>query len=333
VKLAPADDLDKGFSLCTRGVVLGVEYDTVTWTWAVPAEKVARLVHQIQAALAAVELRQDAVWSLVGRIIHYAPLVPCGRFNIDHLIAANSVSVRKEFPVPLSAALKRQLHFWLLLIRVSTGVAGMPDLAPLPAWTVEAFTDAAGGSPEGFRGSGGVIGGWWYFLPWSRAINLGDRAVDGKKFGKKLSALELVGPLVVVAAAPSLCRRQPVRVWVDNAGSVRIWEKGYSSRCGICTTIVKAAATVAAALDCRLEVHKIRRCSSPGAVMADALSQGDFRRFRAAAAAAGEVMDPVPAAVPRALLRWLVRPCADDDLGQRILCEMRTSAALLGYSL
>ena len=333
VKLAPADDLDKGFSLCTRGVVLGVEYDTVTWTWAVPAEKVARLVHQIQAALAAVELRQDAVWSLVGRIIHYAPLVPCGRFNIDHLIAANSVSVRKEFPVPLSAALKRQLHFWLLLIRVSTGVAGMPDLAPLPAWTVEAFTDAAGGSPEGFRGSGGVIGGWWYFLPWSRAINLGDRAVDGKKFGKKLSALELVGPLVVVAAAPSLCRRQPVRVWVDNAGSVRIWEKGYSSRCGICTTIVKAAATVAAALDCRLEVHKIRRCSSPGAVMADALSQGDFRRFRAAAAAAGEVMDPVPAAVPRALLRWLVRPCADDDLGQRILCEMRASAALLGYSL
>jgi len=330
VKLAPPEDVDKGFTLCTRGVVLGVEYDTATWTWAIPAEKVARLVHQIQAALEAREMRQDAVWSLVGRIIHYAPLVPCGRFNIDHLVAANGASSEKAAMVPLSAALKRQLYFWLLIVRVSTGVAGMPDLSALPAWTVEAYTDAAGGSGEGFRGSGGVIGGWWYFLPWSKAINLGDRAADGKKFGKKLSALELVGPLVIVAAAPSLCRRQPVRVWVDNAGSVRIWEKGYSSRCRLCTTLVKAAATVAAALDCRLEVHKIRRCSSPGAVMADALSQGDFRRFRAAAAVAGSVMDPVPGSVPRTLLRWLARPVADDDLGERILREMKATAALLG---
>jgi len=330
VKLAPPEDIDKGFSVCTRGVVLGVEYDTVDWTWAVPGEKVARLVHQIRAALAAEEMRQDEVWSLVGRIIHYAPLVPCGRFNIDHLVAANGVSTEKAARVPVSAALKRQLYFWLLIVRVSTGVARMPDLSILPAWTVEAFTDAAGGSPEGFRGSGGVVGGWWFFVPWSRAINLGDRAADGKKLAKKLSALELVGPLAVVAAAPSLCRGQPVRVWVDNAGSVRIWEKGYSSRCRLCTTIVKAAATIAAALDCRLEVHKIRRCSTPGAVMADALSQGDFRRFRAAAAAAGMEMDPVPGTVPRALLRWLVRPVADDDLGQRILVEMRASTAVLG---
>jgi hypothetical protein len=108
--------------------------------------------------------------------------------------------------------------------------------------------------------------------------------------------LELVGPLVIVAAAPELCRRQPVRVWVDNAGSVRIWEKGYSSSCGLCTTIVKAAASVAAALACRLVVTKIRQCSSPGAVMADALSQGDFRRFRAASAAVGEARAEAEAA-------------------------------------
>ncbi len=332
VKLAPADDTDKGFSLTTCGVVLGVIYDTVKWTWAIPVDKLARLVLQIQDAVAAVALRQDAVWSLVGKIIHYAPLFSVGRFNIDHLILANSVSTQKSHMVKISVECRRQLQFWLLLIRMCSGVARIPDLDPLPAWTVEAFTDAAGGSPDGFRGSGGVVGSWWFFLPWSRAINLGRRAADGKRLGKKLSALELVGPLAVVCAAPSLCRGQPVRVWVDNAGSVRIWQKGYSNSCRLCTTIVKAAASVAAALDCRLEIHKIRRCSTPDATMADALSQGDFRRFRAAAAAVGRLLDPAPASIPRALLRWLAHPVPDDDLGHKILLEMSETIPLLSYN-
>ena len=165
----------------------------------------------------------------------------------------------------------------------------------------------------------------------AKAINCGNRAADGKRLGKKLSALELLGPLVVVAAAPEICRGQPVRVWVDNAGSVRIWEKGYSSSCRLCTTVVKAAATVAAALRCRLEVVKIRRCSNLGAVMADALSQGDFRRFRAAAV--GVQPTAVPATVPPAIGRWLARPVADNDLGQRILRDMAVAGtALMGYS-
>ena len=67
-----------------------------------------------------------------------------------------------------------------------------------------------------WRGSGGprgVIGGWWYFLPWSRAINSGDKAADDKRLAKKLSALELVGLLAVVAAAPDRCWPQPVRAF------------------------------------------------------------------------------------------------------------------------
>ena len=66
--------------------------------------------------------------------------------------------------------------------------------------------------------------------------------------------------------------------------------------------------------------------------MADALSQGDFRRFRAAAAAVGVTPDAVPAAVPGALRRWLARPVPDDDLGQRILEEMGRHTPLLGYN-
>jgi hypothetical protein len=83
-------------------------------------------------------------------------------------------------------------------------------------------------------------------VPWSRRINCGARADDGKKLARKLSALELVGPLITVAAGYQWCRGTDLKIWVDNAGSVLIWKKGYSysTRCTLCTTMVKAIGTV-----------------------------------------------------------------------------------------
>jgi hypothetical protein len=332
IKLAPADDTDKGFSVSTSGIVLGVFFDTVKWIWAIPEDKMSRLLHQIETVLAAKAVRQDEIWSLAGRILHYAPLVPTGRFNINYLIKANSVSTTKSHMVEVNRLLSRQLSFWKLLLPCSSGCTSIPDLSPLPAWTIEVWTDAAGGSPDGFRGCGGVAGPMWVFVPWSKTINMGGKAVDGKRLGKKLSALELVGPLAMITADPSRFRRQPVRIWVDNAGSVKIWEKGYSNSCPYCTTLVKALSSVAAALDCRLEIHKIRRCSTPGAVMADAISQGDFRRLRAAAAAANWGLMPTPQPVPLALRRWVCRPRPDDDLGLRLIAELCKHSPFLGYS-
>ena len=130
------------------------------------------------------------------------------------------------------------------------------------------------------RGTGCVSQDWWAVVPWGVRINCGAVAVDGGKLGRKLSALELVGPLICVAAGNGWCRNRPVRIWVDNAGSVLIWEKGYSNSCSLCTTLVKAIAAVAAGIGCQLYIQKIRRCSSLGAVMADAISKADFNLFR-----------------------------------------------------
>ncbi len=123
--------------------------------------------------------------------------------------------------------------------------------------------------------------------------------MDGKKVGRKLSALELAGALVVVAAAHRICRGQALNVWIDNAGAVEVYRKGYSRSCRLCTTIAKAAETVAAGIGCKLEVVKITRCSSAGAVMADHLSKAKFNEFRAAAKAAGWPLRVEPAVIPK----------------------------------
>ena len=334
VQLAPTDDPDKAFSPCTAGTVLGVAYDTVAWTWSIPPEKLGRLCGEIRTALAASHIRQSEVWSVVGRILHYCPLVPTGQFNINHLIKANHVSVEKQFMVEIWPALRRQLWFWLTLIQVSSGESTIPDPDfKFPPWTLEVYTDAAGGSLESVgRGSGVVCGSWWAVLPWSPKINMGVKAADGKKLGRKLSALELVGPLIAVSAGHAWCRGRPVRIWVDNSGSVNIWKKGYSSSCDLCTTLVKAISCVAAALGCRLTIEKITRCSSPGAVMADALSKADFLLFRRTALEAQWPLMVAPAAIPASVLCWVANPVPDEDLGSVILADLHLlGVPLLGF--
>jgi hypothetical protein len=97
------------------------------------------------------------------------------------------------------------------------------------------------------------------------------------------------------------------------------------------TTVVKAIAEVAAGLGCRIDIQKVTRCSSAGTRMADALSKGDFRRFRSEPGI-GAALRADPAGVPLALLAWVARPVVEDELGTRILRELaRGGMDLIGY--
>jgi len=322
VQLAPTTDPDKAFSPCTDGVVLGVRYDTRNWTWCIPAEKRARLLNQIRCLDSEPRARQHEIWSVVGKILHYAPLIPCGKFNISELIKAQGTSSDRLEWVPITAELRKQLHFWWVMIKSTSGMVSIPAPDRFPAWTFEFFTDAAGGSSNSIgHGSGGIGGPFWFFVPWSPRINNGVRAADGKRLSRKLSALELVGPLICISAGRQHCRRAPVRIWVDNAGSIGIWRKGYSTRCALCTTLVAAIGRVAAAIGCTVTIEKITRCSNDGATLADFLSKGRFTDFRARLPSTWTV-DQDPAWIPPSILRWIHNPVQDAGLGESVINDM-----------
>jgi hypothetical protein len=278
---APTTDPEKAFDCATSGVVLGVHYDTVKWIWAIPAEKLARVLLQLRTALSEDSLAQHEMWSLVGRVLHYAPLIPGGKFNIVELIKAGSASTDRNARVEMTASIRRQAYFWWAMLKTTTGLASIPTATRLPAWTLEYFTDASGGSElSPGHGTGGIGGKFWFLVPWGRKINSGARSADGRRLCRKLSALELVGPLICVAADLANCRGRPLRVWVDNAGSIGIWRKGYSTRCGLCTTIANAINRVATANGCTMAIEKITRCSNTGSILADELSKGRFAAFQ-----------------------------------------------------
>jgi len=333
VKMSPEDDPEKAFAARTRGTVLGVTYDTVNWTWELPTDKLARLIAQINAALDSDTMQQCDIWSLVGKLIHYCPLVPTGRFNIRHLIKLNNASTLRRTMTAVPSAAKRQLWYWRTLLLATAGLASIPVLPALsPAWATEFYTDAAGGSHSTpGLGCGAVSANWWFFHHWGSAINSGS-FFEGRRLSQKLSALELVAPLVCIASNPELVRNRPVRIFVDNAGAVHIWRKGYSTSCSLSSCLVGALAAVAAALGCSVDIVKIDRCSCVGASLADALSKSAFARFDLLAAQHGWTLPVAPAAVPRAIVRWIECPSDNERLGEEILTDLMKTSLIPGYN-
>lgn len=333
IKLAPRDDPEKSFGPQQTGVILGIEYDTVQWCWTLPYEKALRLLHLIKTVAESDFFPQEGIWSLTGKILNVKPLIPCGKFNINHLLKANSFSADRSASVPVTPELRSQLHFWFKMLQVCAGRGSLPDPdAALPPWAIDVYTDAAGGcSSSAGHGAGAVTEFWWSYVPWSKAINLGHLGPNNKSLARSMSALELVGPLLAIASGYSWCKNAAVKIWVDNAGSVFIWKKGYSTSCDLSTTLVKAISYVATGLGCTVDLVKITRCSTSLADMADALSKAAFPRFWSLALSHPR-LPTSPGWVPPALLAWLAKPTYDENLGHKILLQISQKTAVLGYN-
>ena len=338
VKLAPRDDPEKSFGPSTSGIVLGVFYDTVNWTWAVPTERLNIIINLIWDVLGFKNVPAKVLETLVGKIIHVKPLVPGAKFHISELQRAIGDIRREEKQQELSGEVEpifvektdlmvAQLHYWRVVLPACSGRIGIPDPRDsVPVTVIDFYTDAAGGSLSApGQGLGAVGPLWWAYLPWPRPINEEKRSSDGKRLGGKLSFLELLGPLLVVAAGHEQCKGKDVRVWVDNIGSVMIFKKGYSVTCSFATCVARAIAVVAAGIGCRMYVEKITRCSTRSAEAADALSKADFSRFWGCWEH-DLVVDG--ARVPRALLSWLKNPDTTVPLGELILEELGVKQVL-----
>ena len=331
LELAPRSDPDKSFGPSQKGTVLGVEYDTVSWTWGIPQDKLARLVVGLQKAAEAESIQQDEIWSLVGKIIHVRPLIPSGKFNIVHLLKANAHSQVRTDMVPVTEKLRKQLSFWRDILPLCSGMVKIPDPDPkLAPWAIDVWTDAAGGTRnKSWHGVGAVTSFWWAYAPWGRRINTGKDAGKGRSLDRVMSALELLGPLLTLASGFKWCQQTPIRIWVDNAAAVQIWSKGYSTACHLSTTIVNAMHTIATAIGATVELTKITRCSNSGALMADSLSKGHFVRFWEEAHRAKFDIPLEKAWVPESLMKWIMDPREDDSLGDRIVQEISPYVTVL----
>ena len=134
--------------------------------------------------------------------------------------------------------------------------------------------------------------------------------------------------LLAITSAPDQVRNKQVTAYVDNMGSVRWWYKGWANGCNLGNSIIIALHLDTKALNVDLYIHHIPRCSCREALVADAISKGDFRVFRTLMRSA----ERFPRRAPKSLECWVKNPKPDRDLGNRILHEMSLSTRVLGFA-
>ena len=167
----------------------------------------------------------------------------------------------------------------------------------------------------------------WTYAPWGKRINEGWVAYDGKNLSHKMSAWELLGPLLTLVCGGNKLSGKQVEVFVDNAGSVTMWKKGWSTVCDLCNSLLVAIHQVSTALCCELYISNIGRCSNMESIAADALSKCDMNRFLDNMPEA----NIVPEEIPASLLKWIENPVPDRKLGQRLLKDMSGKWDLIEY--
>ena len=76
--------------------------------------------------------------------------------------------------------------------------------------------------------------------------------------------LELTGPLVGLAVGAALLKNRPVLFLIDNQAGVFTWNKGYSRKDPLSSTVVKAVYDLSRHLNCSVFIKKVARCSTRG---------------------------------------------------------------------
>ena len=334
VELADTADPDKAFAPCTAGMILGVFYDTNEFVWSLREDKLSIIMNMLEYGIEMEEMTQRFVKSLCGKLVDIRCLVPLSKFYLSQLIQdANQYTEPKDMDkmVGLTDWTRADLSWWKLVLPLFNNKTKLQDPdRKYESGALQAHTDAAGGSLHGHgRGVGmAIYPTIWAQLPYGDLINSGQLAYDGKLLSCKMSVWELVGPLLVLVCAPNEVRNRQVVTYVDNAGSVQMYSKGWATQCNLCNTVIRAIHLVAAALNCDFWVEKITRCSSKESEAADALSKGHRRRFLENMPAAARIL---PRGVPVALKRWIENPVPDRKLGDKIVDEMRNYTSMLKY--
>ena len=331
IKLAEeSDGPGKCFGIQKEGEVLGVIYDLQKWRWRVPEAKSLRLENEIWNAITREEITKGGLETIIGKITHYGPLIPNGKFNRSWLLAHDGGEIRetsKQDILKLSKGAIHQMKWWLAALQTCHEGAPIPDIRNWARYEgLELHSDAAGGSQG--AGMGGVAKecpsserAAWTQEQWPKWLNNGELSESGAQMGKKLSTLEGLAAMGMLLGVAKEARGQTVYLMIDNAGFVFGFKAGHSA-CLYLSTITKALSDIGIALGAKLMVTKQARCSDLWSKAADALSKNDEERFKEEMKGRVEKKKRI---LPRTLRQWIQSPYPDPELGLKIVKELSHS--------
>jgi len=285
---------EKAFEQQTRGIVMGVGFDSSDMTWFLSrekAEKVARRCMEIRnASYATLKQMQKAM----GSVNDMSQMIPFVKF---YKASGNSFLASFKGNYELMRLVTRELkEDMLVLAKIALdSVNGLPlpaEQSYFPLLALHFFTDAAGAAFTMVNGERKVakelergvacVGGsntddiwFWSKIRWPFSFIADSRDEDGKYFGSKSTTLESLGLLLPFLAIPEVIAGKYVIFHIDNIAVVHGWAKGRVKNDHAASGVLKAVNIVASYCGTRIAVKHVGRKSTELADLADELSRSD----------------------------------------------------------
>ena len=343
IPLAPMGDEEKAFLYKTRGVVLGILYDTVAMTWSFPDLKIQHWQYKFQTILSKprVTLRQlQSVSGIVNCAVTQCPMLRFWRAPIIEEI--NVARKSRHQKVHLKNATRQCMANWMRILDAIN--KGFPIPAPMGDITTFDFTfttDASGlarDTTQSVKRGIGACGNTAFhhsilyvgqaFWPEKFIGETFDE--EGKFVGCKTTFLELCGILVPLYHNRYKVRNSTVLVWVDNKPSTYAYGKGKSTKDPWATFILEVLALILIHLEIALVVKHCKRRTTRQARLADDLTRNDAKGQRRVRKYSKSGF--MQFGWPPTLQKWLENPTFTSDVKWDILQDfLQVSYTYISY--
>ena len=343
LNIRAADDdptCTKAFDCSTSGEILGIRFDTESFTWSLPQEKLYNLVKGLRAIAAENShhsLRE--LESIHGKLCYVSQLCPPLRTltgDITFLLGDHIRSLSN--PEGRVSNKQRDITAFVLPPEVRTDVLmlaammadtfshPLPIMDPSPPTPLSAtpiYPDASGhiANPTSpslgiFFPAHGMLHSAAHSLPFPTDFLLSSNS--GKLVADTTSTLEAMGILLPMMLEPHRCVGKALHFHIDNMAVVYSFQKRRSKdRLAHC--LIRAAYLLAGAMASSLFVSWVPRRSDTPSKVADDLTHIDF------ASALGA--DPFGSTTshdhfPPPIRVWMRNPHYDRDLGHTVIAWM-----------
>jgi hypothetical protein len=331
----------KAFEHTTRGVVLGIGFDSQALEWFLPEEKADRFLAKILDTLHMdfIDLHQmQEVMGVVNDLILMASFMKPFRASGNKLL--HLIGVRKDIAVRVSQEFKNDLEKFARLVHMARSgipLADMPSMPPL--FSRQFFSDAAGSNfamcqgkrvslnKKGDRGVACIeVAGdsvvWWSEATWPEYFINEARDEKGAYVGSKTTTLEALGVLLPFVTRPESLKGQHVVFTVDNIAVVFGCDSRSVKFNDMATIILRAVHLISLYLGCTVHIMHSPRRTSGWEVLVDNLSRMSSR----SAADRNLVRHAEKSRVSGALARWLDNPKEEWELPYILLGEVKKIA-------
>ncbi len=285
-------DNDKAFELQTRGIVLGIGFDSTSMTWFLPNAKADKVIKRCLDAVNSSHLDLKQTQKLMGSVNDLAQMCPTLKF---HKGSGNQFLSKFKGNENILLQVPKEMKADMLTAakiadtaRIGLPIADVSVAPPLSALTF--YTDAAGASyniqngrkvfpDQQDRGVACVAGEsvdkiWaWSRLTWPKSLLTELKDERGKLFGCKSTTLESIGLLIPFIAFPSMVKGAHLVFKVDNIAVYYGWHSGYVKFDSTATEVLRAVHYLSASMGASVYVDHVPRVSNEMAKLADELSR------------------------------------------------------------